>query len=194
MCKKLSNLTVLFTLCIVWVHASPKVYSAPPLNTAEILALVPRGPDLESEEWANYKKLVDLAPAAYDVLGRDLLTVKEYTTAGRIMCIFADSKGDKALPLRYVQRFLAEQKIRPTIGYFPPSGQEILAKIESSQAAWLKEHPGWQESKPPADADFFIAAEEAVLWRQRLKLWIWIIGGVMLAVLLWHRFFRKTRP
>ncbi len=193
MCKKRNKIQQVLPLCLC-LGATNCDAARPPSSSSpdEILASVPRGPDLGFQEWANFKKLVEMGPPAYDVLGRELLRVKDYGTASGIIAVFAESEGDKNLALRYVKRFLEAQKIHPIDGFFLPGALKLQAKIEADQAAIVKDHPELLDHSPPADADF-IAAEEAVLWRQRLVFWLWITGGVMLAALLWHRFLRKAR-
>jgi len=79
------------------------------LSDAEILALLPRGPDMHGDQQqANWRRLVALGEDAYPALCRALPKERDDIVTSRILGVFKQSKGDKAEPRRVVRSLLAQ--------------------------------------------------------------------------------------
>lgn len=75
----------------------------------EVARLLPRTPyAMEGEEISNYKKLVAIGPAAYPSLIEELIKTDDFVVAARIMGIFVESKGDKALPIDAIKNLITK--------------------------------------------------------------------------------------
>jgi len=106
------------------------------LSEDQVLAIIPRSIDmLGADDQPNFEKLVSQGPVIHEALGKELLRLEDWITAGRIIAIFVESKGDKTVAHRYLKRFL--ELPRPDSWWAPVRAQaaNAIRKFEDAQTA-----------------------------------------------------------
>ena len=133
--------------------------SAEELSKEEILALLPRGVDMDDHNHvARYMRLVALGPSVHAVLGEDLLRVEEFEPAGRIIAIFEESTGDKAVAMKYLERFLDLPRTGSAWPSVRAQASQTLSKLRDEQSSSVAkgvatEAPGLQNPSPTTTLD-----------------------------------------
>jgi len=174
-----------------------------PLSRDEILALLPRGIDMEdANDIARYKRLVALGPSVHELLGEELLRVEDWTTASRIIAIFVDSRGDKAVAQKYLERFLKLPRNGNTWSLIRWQATEAIKKLQSERSFHKIENtmnpPKKSESEktfgsePPtlatpiaASTPARSAAQAPVLPAERQSpMWPWVVGVAALIAVI----------
>lgn len=79
-----------------------------------VFKLIPRSIDIFApQDIANFETLIAMGEKAYPALAQALLETREPRTAATIMTVFAESRGDKRLPIETVGKFVQKWRDAP---------------------------------------------------------------------------------
>jgi hypothetical protein len=105
------------------------------LSKGEILALLPRGIDMDPEDMRKAERLVSIGPSAHEVLGAELLRLDDWTAASNIISVFVRSSGDKSIARRYLVRFLEISRNEDPWTSVRTQAAAAIRKLEVAQTA-----------------------------------------------------------
>lgn len=80
------------------------------ITTNDIARLLPTGPDMEDQnDLARYQQLISMGEKAYPALAEMLNGTTDSIVISRILAIFVQSKGDKAIAISSAKQLLARK-------------------------------------------------------------------------------------
>ena len=127
------------------VGSEEKVFSK-----EEILALLPRGVDMDPADLSKAERLVSIGSSAHEVLGAELVRVDDWITASRIIAVFVKSSGDKSVARRYLARFL---EISRNDDMWPSVRTQAVEAIRKFEEAQKVQSPIPKQSDPPVESE-----------------------------------------
>lgn len=108
------------------------------LSKEEILALLPRGVDMDPTDLSKAERLVSIGSSAHEVLGAELVRVDDWITASRIIAVFVKSSGDKSIARRHLARFLEISRNDDMWSSVRIQAAEAIRKFEAANTAQLQ--------------------------------------------------------